>query len=384
MIPAQQMQATLARPVAVSAIHATDEQYMSLALELALVGRGRVSPNPLVGTVLVRDDQIVGRGGHQQFGGPHAELAALEAAGSSAEGATAYMNLEPCAHTGKTPPCVDALIRAGVARVVVGTRDFNPAVNGKGLARLQAAGIEVTEGVLTDRSLWLNRGFFHWVQTGSPYVILKGARTRDNYVKLALTGADWFTSRAARRKVHQLRSEVDGVMIGRRTAQQDDPRLTVRDVAGTNPRRIVLDTGLNLPDHLNIFTDGAAETWVLTAGQDAETTPWGEQLAIGLAGGRLDLERALETLGGRGITSLLVEGGPALHASFIDAGLAQEIVLFTHPQPSQPAVHARPDLRNVLSIPEDWRVIQEEDLGGDLLIIAQGGPDLVQSHHSKN
>lgn len=344
---------------------------MAQALDLARRGQGQVSPNPLVGAVLVRKGRVVGRGHHERFGGAHAEVTALEEAGERARGATAYVSLEPCAHAGQTPPCVDALIRAGVTRVVMANRDPNPQVDGRGIARLQAAGIDVTEGVLAREGAQLNRGFFHWVVTGRPYVILKAARTRDNFVAVTLSGTGWFSSPESRRMVHRIRAEVDGVMVGRRTAERDDPRLTVRDVPGVHPRRIVLDTYRTLPGDLRIFHDGAAETLIFTAVDEAQSGPWGEQIRVDRSAGGLDLGQVLDALGARGITCIMVEGGPALHRSFIKAGLMDEAVLFTHPGEAEPAVRQRRDLVNVLVIPEGWRIALEDELGGDRVVVAQ-------------
>ena len=344
---------------------------MSQALDLARRGQGRISPNPLVGAVLVREGRIVGRGYHERLGGPHAEVTALAEGGEQTRGATAYVSLEPCAHTGQTPPCVDALVRAGIARVVIANRDPNPQVDGRGIARLQAAGIDVTEGVLAREGAELNRGFFHWVITGRPYVILKAARTQDNFVALTLSGPGWFSSLESRRMVHRIRAEVDGVLVGRRTAERDDPRLTVRDVTGVHPRRIVLDTRRTLPGDLRIFHDGAAETLVFTAVGEDQATPWGEQIRVDRSAGGLDLGQVLDALGDRGFTAIMVEGGPALHRSFIDAGLMDELVLFTHPGQAEPAVRRRRDLVNVLVVPDGWRISLEDELGGDRVVVAQ-------------
>ncbi|MEE9465029.1 MAG: bifunctional diaminohydroxyphosphoribosylaminopyrimidine deaminase/5-amino-6-(5-phosphoribosylamino)uracil reductase RibD, partial [Candidatus Neomarinimicrobiota bacterium] len=254
----------------------SDERYMRRAMELACRGLPRVSPNPRVGALLVRAGQVVGEGTYDHFGGPHAEITALHTAGDSARGATLYATLEPCCITAKTPPCTEALIRAGIKRAVVAVRDANPRVDGGGINRLRAAGIKVTTGVLDREAAWLNRGFFKWITSGKPYVILKVARTVDNFVAAHLTGEGWFTSGASRRLVHKLRAEVDGVIVGRRTAEVDNPRLTVRETAGSNPRRIVLDSQGRLAPELNVFTDGLAVTLQITGREGSESTPWGE------------------------------------------------------------------------------------------------------------
>jgi len=347
---------------------------MARALELARRGIGPVSPNPPVGCVLVREGEVVGEGYHARFGGAHAEVQALKSAGKKARGATTYVTLEPCGvpFTGKkTPLCTDALIRAGVVRVVVAARDPNPRVSGNGLARLRSAGIEVTEGILEQEGARLIRGFARWIRTGRPFVTLKAARTRDDFAVASLENGRWFTSPESRRWVHRLRAEADGVLVGRVTAERDDPQLTVRDVTGPNPRRIVLDTNLRLPGHLRLFQDSAIPTLVFTTAGQSESTPWGEQIRVGPSPAGVDLDQVLDALGKRGITSLLVEGGPTLHREFIQAGLVDEVVLFTAPREADAAVRKRPDLRNAVVIPEDWRLLIEEELGGDSVVVAE-------------
>ncbi len=351
-----------------------DEDYMTRALALARRGTESVSPNPLVGCLLVRDGQVLGEGYHERFGGPHAEVHAILNAGEQARGATAYVTLEPCAVVfagKKTPPCTDALIRAGVKRVVVAARDPNPMVNGEGIARLKSAGIRVTEGVLAEEGARLIRGFSRWVLTGRPFVILKAARTRDDFAAASLEGGHWFTSLPSREWVHRLRSEVDAILVGRKTAEMDDPQLTLREAPGPNPRRIVLDTRLRLPGGLRLFQDGAAPTIVFTARGESRTTPWGEQIKVSPSAAGVDLGQVLDALGNRGVTSLLVEGGPAVHREFIRAGLVDEMVLFTAPRKADAEVQRRPSLRNALVIPKDWRLVTGENLGGDELVVAQ-------------
>ena len=353
---------------------AEDEHHMARAFTLARRGMGPVSPNPMVGCLLVHNGQMVGEGYHQRFGGPHAEAHAIQDAGEKARGATAYVTLEPCAASfagKKTPPCTEALIRAGVKRVVIAVRDPNPRVNGGGLARLKSSGIEVAEGVLAEEGARLIRGFSRWILTGRPFVILKAARTRDDFVAASLEGDRWFTSPESRERVHLMRAEVDGVLVGRRTAQTDDPRLTVREVAGHNPRRIVLDTALRLPGGLQLFNDGAAPTLVITTEGESGTTPWGERIKVAPSAAGVDLGQVLDALGERGITSLLVEGGPTLHREFLRAGLVDEVILFTAAREADAKVKRRPDLRNALVVPEGWCLTVKEELGGDQLVVAQ-------------
>ena len=353
---------------------AADARFMGQALELARLGLGQVSPNPAVGCLLVRDGEVVGRGYHVRAGAPHAEAVALGEAGERARGAIAYVTLEPCAvkFEGKrTPPCAPALIKAGVVRVVAAIRDPNPDVNGAGLRRLAEAGIVVTEGVGQAEAARLTRGFRHWIASGRPWVILKEARTRDGFVARHKPARKWFTSEAARRWVHGLRGEVDGILVGRATAEVDDPALTVRAVEGRNPQRIVLDSRRRLPENLAIFSDGAAPTWRFSATGEAGPAPWGEEIVVATTGTGLDLPRVLDMLGRRQITSLLVEGGPALNRSFLSQGLAQEVVLITSSAAADAVVRSERGLAGVLRVPEGWQLISEMTNMPEELIVAQ-------------
>lgn len=354
----------------------TDEHFMARAFSLAWRGLGRVSPNPAVGCVLVSSGRIVGEGYHECFGGSHAEINAIEKAGEHARGAVAYITLEPCtAHFAgkKTPSCADALVRAGVQRVVIAVRDPNPQVNGEGIAQLRSAGIAVTEGILAELGARLIRGFSKWIITKRPYIILKAARTSDDYAAATLNG-NWFTSNEARRRVHQLRAEVDGVMVGQRTAAVDNPKLTVREVDGNNPCRVVLDTYLRLPECLDLFTDGASSTLLFTAVGESGVTPWGERIKVASSEAGVDLSQVLDILGERGITSLLVEGGPTLHREFLQSELVDEAILFTAAIEADFEVKQRPELRNGLAIPNSWHILAEEDLDGDIVVVAQPKP----------
>lgn len=351
-----------------------DEQFMSQALELARGGLGHVSPNPMVGCVIVREGKIVGQGYHEHYGGVHAEVNALRAAGEAARDATLYATLEPCAvefEGKKTPPCTVALIQAEIRRVVIAARDPNPKMNGRGIAHLRSAGVQVTEGVLSHRADHLNRGFSKWITTGRPYIILKGARTRDDFVAISGEGDRWFTSQEARRRVHQIRAEVDGVLIGRGTAQRDNPRLTVRSVAGFNPRRIVLDSHRRLSQNLRLFQDAEAPTLLFTAKGESCSTSWGEVVRVGPSTAGVDLSQVMDVLGDKGLTSVLVEGGPTVHREFLRAALADEMVLFTSPKKADSTIHQRSDMRNTLSKPRDWVVTQDIKLGADRMVVAR-------------
>lgn len=314
---------------------------MAVALRLAARGLGRVWPNPAVGCVLVREGRVVGRGWTQAGGRPHAETEALARAGAAARGATAYVSLEPCAHFGHTPPCAQALIAAGVARVVAAIEDPDPRVAGRGLAMLRAAGIETCGGVAAAAAAALNAGFFLRVQEGRPLVTLKLATTLDGAIATATGESQWITGPLARARGHLLRATHDAVLVGIGTAQADDPELTCRlpGLAAASPVRIVADTALRLSPQSRLARGARAHpTWVL-AGAAADPARAGaleaqgvEVLPVALAGdGRLDLGAALRALAGRGITRLLVEGGGALAAGLMAQKLVDRLAWFRAP-----------------------------------------------------
>ena len=314
-----------------------DRDHMAHALRLAARGLGNVWPNPAVGCVLIRDGLVVGRGWTQPGGRPHAEVRALQQAGPAAAGATAYVTLEPCAHHGHTPPCAEALIAAGVARVVTALTDPDPRVSGKGHQMLRAAGISVTEGVLKSEAARLNAGFLKRVTLGLPFVTLKLAATLDGRIATATGESRWITGPEARRKVHALRMSHDAVMVGSGTALADDPDLTVRDLgAPRQPVRIVMDRRLRHAADSRLGRSAAAHPVWLLHGPDAPDTARAAWLATGAAlievpetGGKLDLRAALAALAGRGITRVLSEGGGTLAASLVTDGLVDEIALFS-------------------------------------------------------
>jgi len=246
----------------------SDESYMRLALRLARKGAGRVSPNPMVGAVVVDPSgEIISTGYHPEFGKPHAERIALKKLGYKASGATLYVNLEPCCHHGKTLPCTEAIIKSGVKRVVVGVLDPNPQVSGRGVEILRKHGIEVKVGVLEEECKWLNRGFFKWVLKGIPYVVLKWAQTLDGKIATVTGESKWISSERALNYAHRLRAESDAVVVGKNTVLADDPELTVRRVRGVDPLRVVLDSKLELPLDRKIF-HVPPKTLVFTLSED--------------------------------------------------------------------------------------------------------------------
>lgn len=310
---------------------------MAHALRLAARGLGNVWPNPAVGCVLVKDDQIVGRGWTQPGGRPHAERRALDQAGPRAAGATAYVTLEPCAHHGQTPPCATGLIAAGVARVVTALTDPDARVSGKGHAMLRAAGIEVTEGVMAAEAARLNAGFLKRVMRGLPFVTLKLATTLDGRIATASGESRWITGPEARRHVHLLRLSHDAVLVGAGTARADDPDLTVRDMGAVRqPVRIVLDSRLShAPDSRLGRTARENPVWMVhtaAAPPDARAA-WagtGAELieVTATAAGQVDPAAALRALAARGLTRILCEGGGQLAASLVVAGLADDLACY--------------------------------------------------------
>ncbi len=309
---------------------------MGLALAEARKGEGMTSPNPAVGAVLVREGQLLAKGYHRQAGAPHAEQEVLSQV-SDATGATLYVTLEPCCHTRKrTPPCVPSLQAAGLKRVVVACRDPNPQVSGAGLRALRRAGLEVSLGVLQRECEELNRFYNHWIQTGLPYVVLKMAASLDGKVALSNGKSRWISSEAARQRVHKLRTQVDAIAVGVGTVLADNPRLTARVPGATRqPLRLVFDPRLRLPVKSRVLREPGALV-VVTSVQAARGKPsklleaaGAEILPLPLGRhGLISLKKALRVLGRRGVTSLLVEGGPKTWTEFLRQGAVQEIQLY--------------------------------------------------------
>lgn len=319
-----------------------DQQYMRQCITLARNGAGSVSPNPMVGAVLVNDGNIIGKGYHQRFGEAHAEVNAINNATESVRGATLYVNLEPCCYTGKTPPCTELIISSGIRRVVIGMKDPNPRVSGKGMKKLQQAGIEVTVGVLEDEAKLLNEAFTKYVRTKTPFVALKIAQTLDGKVADNNGKSQWITEKEARRYVHQLRSEYDAVVVGATTIKEDNPALTVRDVVGRNPVRVIIDGNFSVPEDAKVFNDSAASTLLFISGKRSrkqiEKKLKLEKKKIEIiempdpVPGYMSLEAILHELGERGIASVLVEGGATLFSYFLEQKQADKLYVFIAPK----------------------------------------------------
>ena len=319
----------------------TDRVHLARAIELARRGQGRTSPNPVVGAVVVRDGEVVGEGWHEALGEPHAEVNALRAAGAQAAGATLYVTLEPCCHHGKTPPCTDAIVEAGVRRVVVGSDDPTEKASGRGLGILRDEGVEidVADGDLAASARLLNQGFRKHARTGRPWVLFKSAMTLDG--KVATGGGDskWISGESSRSLAHHWRSSVDAVTVGIGTALADDPQLTARiDGVHRQPRRVVFDSTARLPLDSQLVA-AAPEVELTVVVSRAAPRPAtdalemaGAQVIVATGGNEpARVRNALAQLGAEGVTSVLLEGGPRLAGAFFDAGEVDEVRLFLAP-----------------------------------------------------
>ena len=360
---------------------------MRAALALARRGLGRVWPNPAVGCVIARDGRVVGRGWTQPGGRPHAEAEALARAGDRAQGATAYVTLEPCCHWGRTPPCADALIAAGLVRVVAALEDPDPRVAGGGLARLRAAGLGVEAGLCAAEAAEINAGFLSRLRLGRPLVTLKLATSLDGRIATASGESRWITGAPARERAHLLRATHDAILVGTDTVIADNPQLTCRlpGLAQHSPVRVALDRQLRIPLDAHLVAEArAVPTWVLTLASADEA----RQKALRDAGvvviasdpdaaGHIDLAVALGLLGGKGLTRLLVEGGGRLAAALLRAGLVDRLVWFHAPLllggDGVPAV-AELGLDRLADAPGFER-LTTETLGADVLTTFRARPD---------
>jgi diaminohydroxyphosphoribosylaminopyrimidine deaminase/5-amino-6-(5-phosphoribosylamino)uracil reductase len=354
---------------------------MRRALDLAARGAGRVSPNPLVGAVVVRDGEVVGEGWHHGPGTPHAEAVALEAAGELSRGATLYTTLEPCSHYGRTPPCTPRVIVAKIARVVSAMGDPNPLVNGQGLAALRAAGIEVATGTLEAEAARQNEAFLKHVRTGRPFVTLKMAASLDGKAAARDGSSRWITGAEARSEVHRMRATADAVLVGAGTAFRDDPSLTVRDaeVLGGPPMRVVVDGRGILPESHRVF-DGAAPTLVATTERAPEERRAGwrsrgaDVVVLDDAGsGLIPLPDLFAELGKRDLQHVLMEGGPTIAWEAVREGLVDRLVLFFAPilvggeeAPSLLMGGGTPSIGEAISL----RIREVSRVGGDLKVVA--------------
>ncbi len=350
----------------------SDERWMERCIALARQAQGRTAPNPLVGAVVVRDGGVVGQGFHARAGQPHAEVGALRRAGDAARGATLYVNLEPCSHHGRTPPCTEAILRAGVSRVVVGMRDPNPRVNGRGIARLREAGLEVAVGVASDACRELNLAFVTAMVRGRPLVVLKAGASLDGRIATVTGESQWITGPEAREHVHRLRDVYDAILVGSGTALADDPRLSCRLDGGRDPVPVLLDARMRVPATARMFAAGARALVYSTRPAPVEHPATVVQVPPAAPAGGVQIAAVLEHLARRGVHSLLVEGGGQVHRSFLDAGVVDRVLLYLAPRilAGGQGWVAGPGVRS-LADSFDLELVQVTTLGSDLLLELQ-------------
>ena len=363
-------------------LSAADSQWMARALQLAQQGLYTTTPNPRVGCVLVRDELVLGEGWHQRAGEPHAEIYALQAAAGAARGATAYITLEPCSHYGRTPPCSDALIQAGIARVVIAIKDPNPQVAGQGIAQLRAAGIEVECGLMEVAARELNIGFFARMTRGTPWVRSKIAASLDGRSALKNGTSKWITREAARHDVQHWRARSCAVLTGIGTLLADNPRLNVRDIpTSRQPMRVLLDSELRLPLNVDMLqplspSSGVSNVVVYTAINDKSKILALQKLGAQVvvlpdANGQVDLSAALHDLAEKGCNEVLVEAGATLNGALLNAGVVDELVLYMAPQLLGDTARGVAQLGELTALDQrvqlEWQDVRH--LGKDLRIV---------------
>lgn len=375
-----------------------DIDWMNKALELAKGGRGKVSPNPMVGAVIVKNGKCIGEGFHKIYGGAHAEICALDACKEEPKGATIYVTLEPCCHFGKTPPCTQAIIQAGIKRVVIGAHDPNPLVSGKGIEQLRTAGLTVDTGVLEESCITLNDVFFHYIQTKMPYVILKAAMSLDGKIATNTGESKWITGELARAHGHSIRGNVKAIMVGIGTVLADDPMLTCRvgENSNTNPIRIIIDKHLKIPlDSKLVKTATKTPLWVVCAETEpslnsksniqTNTDDKAKQAILEANGvvllrlplqanGQIDLKALMHILAEKQIDSLLIEGGGSLNDSALAAGIVSEVNFYIAPmiiggETAKNAIAGKG--RSTLDMASRLKQFKMEPLGDDWLITAK-------------
>lgn len=357
------------------------EPMMRMAIDLALHGKGRTSPNPMVGSLITQGIRIVGQGYHRRAGEAHAEVVALQQAGEEARGGTLFVNLEPCCHHGKTPPCTKAIIESGVREVVIGMIDPNPLVCEKGIEELRAAGIHVVHGILEDVCKKINESYVKYMTTGTPFAILKAGLSLDGKIATNAGQSRWITGEASRKLVHQLRNEVDAVLVGVNTVIQDDPLLTTRleREEGQDPLRIIVDTHLRIPLHAKVLQTTPTTTVVAVGpGADQKKVEQIQRLkakvmTLPCHENGIDLQQLMVELGKRSVTSVLLEGGSEVNASALAANIVDKIVFILAPMiiggREAPTVVAG---RGIASLSEAIRLERPEVrlLGNDVVVEA--------------
>ncbi len=355
----------------------TDEFYMRRALALARKGEGRASPNPMVGAVIVKNGRIMAEGYHRVYGGPHAEINAIRSARETIEGSSLYITLEPCTHTGKTPPCIESILKARPAEVIIGSKDPNPLVAGRGIRILKRQGIETRVGILEEDCRNLNEKFFRYIRTLIPFVTVKFAQSLDGRIATGNGDSKWISSEASRKLAHRERALHDAVLVGAGTVLADDPELTVRLARGKNPVRIVLDAGLRIPLGARVLRNQASARTILATAQSSRDKRKTSQLSR--AGidvlflpeakqGGIDPAGLLAALGKQEISSLLVEGGSKIITLFLKSGLADRLLIFTAPRIIGAGIEAVGDLGT--------RQVRDA-LRLDYRKVFRSGPDIV-------
>lgn len=317
----------------------SDALYMKKALKLAARGKGKTSPNPMVGALIVKGNKTLGEGYHRKAGTPHAEIIALKKAGAGAENATLYVNLEPCCHTAKrTPPCTKAIIKSGIKKVVIAMIDPNPNVSGMGVKELRAAGIKVERGVMEAEAKKLNESFIKYMTKREPFVILKIAQSLDGKIATAKGESKWITGSDARKYVHKIRNEVDALLVGIGTVEKDDPSLDCRIRGGSNPYRIIVDSSLRIPLHSRVLkyqdnrtiiaaTDNASERKIAALAKRGVRV-----LTLKSKRGKVDLKSLMKELGKLKISSIMIEGGSSISASALSSGIVDKVMFFIAPK----------------------------------------------------
>lgn len=348
--------------------------YMRKVLTLAKKGQGHVHPNPLVGSVIVKNHHIIGQGLHQKYGESHAEVNAIQSATESPEGATMYVNLEPCTYHGKTPPCVPAIIEAGIEKVVIGMRDPNPKVDGMGIRQLRKAGLEVVVGVLEEEARELNRGFIHQIQHGYPWVTLKIALTIDGFMADTSGSSQWITNEESRQEVHSLRAEHDAILIGAGTAVKDNPRLTVRAVEGQSPIRFILDPERQTPANARVFNIDEAETIVVTRansgnGKSRINDFPNEMLLPVNESSQFEWDELLTALyKNRGILSLFVEGGSGVAGTLLESGHVNELITFIGPKLIGQGLSPFNSMQRTMDMAVHWNIYGLKQFDDDVYV----------------
>ena len=356
-----------------------DEKYMLLAIELAKQGEGHTSPNPLVGAIVEKNGKIIGAGYHEKYGEPHAERNAIANCIEDPEGATIYVTLEPCCHHGKQPPCTEAIVAAGIKRVVVGSRDPNPMVSGKGNEFLRNHGIEVIEDFLKDQCDVINKPFFHYIMTKRPYVVMKYAMTLDGKIAAYTGESKWVTGEESRNHVHNLRNRYKGIMVGVGTVLEDDPELTCRIDGGVNPVRIICDTNLRTPLDCKIVATADKVPTIIVAGQgeevkdksDAYISKGCQVVMVPKKDGHVDIDAMLDKLGQMEIDSILLEGGGTLNWTFVKEGLVNRVATYVAPKIFGGAEAKSPVEGQGFPNPAEslqLEIVNISDMGEDILI----------------